>query len=83
MIKGPPPPPFPQKVKFNQNRPINEEIDVFEGRGKGAPYHKILSQLLLVIQQTFGLSNHFVKIIRASLLLILKKFLQVKLTRTI
>ena len=49
MMKGPPPPPSHKKVKFHQNRPINEEIDVFEGREeRGAPYHKFLSQLLLV-----------------------------------
>ena len=29
MIKGPPPSPI--KVKFHQNRRINEEIDVFFG----------------------------------------------------
>ena len=30
-----PSPPSLKNVKFNQNRPINEEIDVFEGRGEG------------------------------------------------
>ena len=29
------PPPSLKKVKFNQNQPMNEEIDVFEGRGGG------------------------------------------------
>ena len=41
--------------KFNHNRPINEEFDLFElgVRGeapgdKGAPIHRFLSRLLLV-----------------------------------
>ena len=34
MIRGPPTPSV-EKVKFNQNQPMNEEIDVFEERGEG------------------------------------------------
>ena len=33
MVGGLPPPPSLKKVKFHQNRPINEVIDVFEGGG--------------------------------------------------
>ena len=35
MIGGPPPPPSLKKVKFHQNRPIYEEIYVYEGRRGG------------------------------------------------
>ena len=28
-------PPSLRKVKFHEDRPINQEIDVFEGRGEG------------------------------------------------
>ena len=42
------PSPPSKNTKLHQNRPINKEIYVFEGRMGGTPYHKFLSQLLLV-----------------------------------